>query len=198
MVRPDSSSSSAWEKGRSCASVSLANTVYPMLAASKPSCAEQGLRLARQGQQITVVSSRTSRYEPSDSVVDGIRVRRVPAFNLLERRFGVPYPIFSPSRADILSQEIAGSRHLSDSQRRFHVIVHRRDSLPPKKTCPMWCIRNTLRYPYANPPAALYATLQRSTHVTFRNAAHGQKSCAFAGMYKIMWSQLAGRSTSLL
>jgi glycosyltransferase involved in cell wall biosynthesis/SAM-dependent methyltransferase len=59
-----------------------------------------GRRLARDGHQVTVVSSRDGM--PAYEERDGIRIIRVAAWNVLEHRLHVPYPIFAPSLLPVL------------------------------------------------------------------------------------------------
>ena len=54
-----------------------------------------GRALVRQGHQVTVVSSRDGAAAEEER--GGMRIRRVAAWNGLERRWHVPYPIFAPS-----------------------------------------------------------------------------------------------------
>lgn len=56
---------------------------------------EQALRLVRRGHRVTALTSRGTR-EPAEGEVEGVRVVRVAALNVLER-LGVPYPLFSPA-----------------------------------------------------------------------------------------------------
>jgi len=51
--------------------------------------------LALKGHVVTVVTSRVRREEYS-GVCQGVEVVRVPALNIFEKRWGVPFPIFSP------------------------------------------------------------------------------------------------------
>jgi glycosyltransferase involved in cell wall biosynthesis len=57
---------------------------------------EQARRLARRGHKITVVTSAIG-TDPPYSAQDGIELHRVPINNFLERKLGVPYPLFSPA-----------------------------------------------------------------------------------------------------
>ena len=55
----------------------------------------QASRLAALGHEVTVITSKVSSNK-KDEFVDGVRVLRIPAINILEK-FGVPFPIFSIS-----------------------------------------------------------------------------------------------------
>lgn len=66
---------------------------------------EQAKWLAQRGHQVTIVSSKIS-GEVCEENIEGVRIRRVKAFNLLEQRFGIPYPIFVPSLLEIIDEEI--------------------------------------------------------------------------------------------
>lgn len=59
------------------------------------SVGEQARRLAARGHSVTVVTSAIGDERPS-FVDQGVTVHRVRAWNGLERRLGVPYPLFSP------------------------------------------------------------------------------------------------------
>lgn len=52
--------------------------------------------LRERGNDVEVLSSAVGAV-PGHDVVDGVRVRRVPAWNGLESKLGVPFPIFSPA-----------------------------------------------------------------------------------------------------
>lgn len=56
----------------------------------------QAKLLAAQGHSVTVVTSKVGTEEHS-GVFQGVEVVRVPALNLFEKKWGVPFPIFSPS-----------------------------------------------------------------------------------------------------
>lgn len=66
---------------------------------------EQARCLARLGHQVTIVSSKTL-GEIEDEDVHNVRIRRVRAFNILEERLGVPYPLYDPSLLIVLKEEI--------------------------------------------------------------------------------------------
>jgi D-inositol-3-phosphate glycosyltransferase len=60
----------------------------------------QAKRLAAQGDEVTVVSSKVSSDEKS-GMVDGVTIVRVPALNVLEK-WGIPFPLFAPTLLPIL------------------------------------------------------------------------------------------------
>lgn len=64
----------------------------------------QAKELVKQGHEVTVVSSRIG-DEPKEEVMDGIKIKRIKAWNWFERKWGVPYPIFSPKIFSILKRE---------------------------------------------------------------------------------------------
>jgi glycosyltransferase involved in cell wall biosynthesis/O-antigen/teichoic acid export membrane protein len=58
--------------------------------------AQQAQTLAAQGHDVTLVTSRCGVGEPRREAVDGYTVVRVPAWNALEERWGVPFPVWGP------------------------------------------------------------------------------------------------------
>jgi glycosyltransferase involved in cell wall biosynthesis len=56
----------------------------------------QAVGLARRGVSVTVITSSTGARPDATWTDPGVRVIRVPALNVLQR-FGVPFPLFSPS-----------------------------------------------------------------------------------------------------
>ena len=65
----------------------------------------QAKELVKQGHQVTIVSSKIG-DEPEEETMDGIKVRRVRAWNIFEKKLGVPYPIFYPKIFNIFNKEI--------------------------------------------------------------------------------------------
>lgn len=66
---------------------------------------ELGGALVRQGHEVTVVSSHTG-LTTAVTVEKGVRLIRVPAWNVLERWLDVPYPLFAPSLPWVLRREV--------------------------------------------------------------------------------------------
>jgi glycosyltransferase involved in cell wall biosynthesis len=55
----------------------------------------QAKALVKRGHEVIIISSRT-KQEPIHESIDGVRIIRVNAWNFLEEKYGVPYPIFLP------------------------------------------------------------------------------------------------------
>jgi len=72
--------------------------------------------LAARGWQVALVTSATG-ATPGTSVDRGVRARRVRAWNGLEERHGVPFPLFSPRLVGVLLREVrrADVVHLHDA-----------------------------------------------------------------------------------
>lgn len=64
----------------------------------------QAKELVKQGHQVTIVSSRIG-DEQEEEIMDGIKIRRVKAWNIFEKKWGIPYPVFSPKLSKVLNQE---------------------------------------------------------------------------------------------
>jgi glycosyltransferase involved in cell wall biosynthesis len=60
--------------------------------------------LRRRGHEVLHVASDAVR--PGEPTPDGDGVVRVPAYNFLEDRLGVPWPVFSPGLAGVLAREV--------------------------------------------------------------------------------------------
>src|SRR6266699_1149622 len=65
----------------------------------------QAKELVKQGHEVTIVTSKLKR-EKAVEQVEGNRIVRVPAWNLLEEKFNVPYPIFSLRLVSTMIREI--------------------------------------------------------------------------------------------
>ncbi|HYT37492.1 MAG TPA: glycosyltransferase family 4 protein [Ktedonobacteraceae bacterium] len=65
----------------------------------------QAKELVKQGHEVTIVTSKLKR-EKAVEQIEGNRIVRVPAWNLLEEKFNVPYPIFSLRLVSTMIREI--------------------------------------------------------------------------------------------
>jgi D-inositol-3-phosphate glycosyltransferase len=65
----------------------------------------QAKELVKQGHEVTIVSSRIN-DEANKEIIKGINIIRVKAWNWLEERYNIPYPIFSIKLISILRAEI--------------------------------------------------------------------------------------------
>lgn len=65
----------------------------------------QAKELVKKGHEVTIVTSKLNR-EKAVEQKEGIRIVRVPAWNLFEKKFDVPYPIFSPRLVLTINREI--------------------------------------------------------------------------------------------
>jgi glycosyltransferase involved in cell wall biosynthesis len=65
----------------------------------------QAKELVKKGHEVTIVTSKLGRDKAIEQQ-EGIRIVRVAAWNLLEQKFGVPYPIFSPRLVTVMHKEI--------------------------------------------------------------------------------------------
>lgn len=64
-----------------------------------------GRAAVQAGHEVTLVASATEPNTPREERRDGLRVRRIPAWNGLERALHVPYPICAPTLATTLWRE---------------------------------------------------------------------------------------------
>ena len=69
---------------------------HPHIGGVEVVVSQQARTLASLGHDVTVVTSRCGADGAAHEEVDGYRVVRIPAWNLLEER-GIPFPIWSPS-----------------------------------------------------------------------------------------------------
>ena len=70
---------------------------HPHIGGVEVVVSQQARTLASLGHEVTVVTSRCGANGASHEEVDGYRVVRIPAWNLLEERSGIPFPVWSPS-----------------------------------------------------------------------------------------------------
>src|SRR5579864_997763 len=68
----------------------------------------QAKELVKRGHEVTIVTSKLHR-EKAVEQTEGIRIVRVPAWNLFEKNFDVPYPIFSPLLISTIRREMKKS-----------------------------------------------------------------------------------------
>lgn len=68
----------------------------------------QAKELVKKGHEVTIVTSKLNR-EKAVEQKEGIRIVRVTAWNLFEKKFDVPYPIFSPRLISTINKEIKGN-----------------------------------------------------------------------------------------
>jgi glycosyltransferase involved in cell wall biosynthesis len=86
-------------------------------------------RLAGRGHQVTLVSSACG-AAPGDRTEDGVRTVRIRAWNPLERRSGVPFPLFSPRLLPALRRHV-----------RWADVVHVHDPLYVSSwLAALWCV----------------------------------------------------------
>lgn len=65
----------------------------------------QAKELVKMGHEVTVVCSRMNN-EAKFEIINGINIIRIPASNILESNFGIPFPFFSPTLITILAKLI--------------------------------------------------------------------------------------------
>ncbi len=68
----------------------------------------QAKELAKRGHEITVLTSKLA-DEPKEEIMDGFKIKRINVCNLLERKWGVPYPIYNFSILHVFNKEIKNS-----------------------------------------------------------------------------------------
>ncbi|MCK5450023.1 glycosyltransferase family 4 protein [Candidatus Pacearchaeota archaeon] len=65
----------------------------------------QAKELVKQGHEVTIVSSKIG-DEKEREIIDGIKIIRVKAWNFFEKKFGIPYPVFSLRLIKVLNDEV--------------------------------------------------------------------------------------------
>jgi glycosyltransferase involved in cell wall biosynthesis len=65
----------------------------------------QAKELARRGHEVVVISSRVGE-EPKEELMDGFKVRRLRVWNIFEKKWGIPYPVFWPTALGRIKNEI--------------------------------------------------------------------------------------------
>lgn len=113
----------------------VAHQVLPHLGGLETVVAAETRGLRARGWRVTVVSSADS-VGPGAREEDGVRTVRVRAWNGMEERFGVPFPVFSPRLLRTLGREV-----------RRADVVHVHDVLYVTSwVAAVWCL--ALRRPY--------------------------------------------------
>ncbi len=64
----------------------------------------QAKELVKKGHKVTIVSSKVG-DEPEEEIMDGVKIRRVKAWNWFEKNYGIPYPIFSWKILKVMNEE---------------------------------------------------------------------------------------------
>ena len=65
----------------------------------------QAKELVKKGHQVTIISSKIGN-ESEEEIIDGIKILRVKAWNWFENKWGVPYPLLSPSIFKVMNEEV--------------------------------------------------------------------------------------------
>jgi glycosyltransferase involved in cell wall biosynthesis len=116
----------------------VAHQVLPHVGGLEAVVAAETRGLAARGWRVSVVSSAGTGAgaAPGRRTEDGVSVVRVRAWNGLEARFGVPFPLFSPRLLPVLAREV-----------RRADVVHVHDVLYMSSwAAALWCL--LLRTPY--------------------------------------------------
>jgi len=80
----------------------------PHLGGVELEARQQALLLRERGHQVSVITSRLD-GDPEFELDEGIEVHRVRALNTLERRLGLPYPLFDPRVLGVARRLVAES-----------------------------------------------------------------------------------------
>jgi glycosyltransferase involved in cell wall biosynthesis len=86
--------------------VIVATFVPPHVGGLEVVVEQQARSLAGLGHEVTVVTSRHDTGLPRDEWVDGYRVLRVPAWNAVEERTAVPYPLWGAAGLAALTHHV--------------------------------------------------------------------------------------------
>lgn len=114
----------------------VAHQVLPHVGGLETVVAAETRGLAARGWQVTVVASAAAGAAPGRRTESGVGVVRIRAWNGLEQRFGVPFPLFSPRLVAALAREV-----------RRADLVHVHDVLYVSSwLAALWC--RILRTPY--------------------------------------------------
>ncbi|HEY0952371.1 glycosyltransferase family 4 protein [Nocardioides sp.] len=114
----------------------VAHQVLPHVGGLETVVAAETRGLAERGWHATVVASAAAGAAPGRRTESGVEVVRVRAWNGLEQRFGVPFPVFSPRLVAALAREV-----------RRADVVHVHDVLYVSSwVAALWC--RVLRTPY--------------------------------------------------
>ena len=68
----------------------------------------QAKELVKRGHEVVVISTRVGN-EPKEETMDGFKVKRINAWNIFERNWGIPYPVPSIKFFSIANKEIKGA-----------------------------------------------------------------------------------------
>ncbi|MFC7527336.1 glycosyltransferase family 4 protein [Actinoplanes sp. GCM10030250] len=97
--------------------VLIVSSYFPPHVGGVEVVAERQARLlAAAGHHVVVATGRHDRSLPATEIRDGYDLRRLPMTNVIERRFGIPYPVIGPGAVRGLRRLVTGSDlvHLHD------------------------------------------------------------------------------------
>lgn len=81
---------------------------YPHIGGIEIVAYNQAKELVKQGHEVTIITSKI-KHEANNETVEGIKIIRIKALNWLEKKFDVPFPIFSSKLLSIINTEIKKS-----------------------------------------------------------------------------------------